>query len=156
MSIFGITKQQARLKKRAEDLARQRRKIYIEPVRGVRSATKEVNHYCNLLNTLTKKRSNLIKSFIPGTQQFAIRKKCSESLNALSKLLNQVEHNLKYGRPYMPVFQTNDRSLKKSLSDTEAYNLEKYYKSPISQPYERTTLDTPAGILITFNSLKVL
>lgn len=132
MSIFGIAIQQAQLKKRSEYLVKKRKHIYIEPVKGIEKARQDVNQYCALLNTLTATRTGMLKSFIPGTAQFTVRRKCDIALTIFKGLLDKIETALKNGKPITPTPR-----IKKSISD-EVIVREPVYKSPISQPYQKT------------------
>jgi hypothetical protein len=132
MAIFGITQQQAHLKKRAEDLAKQRRNVFIEPVKGIKTAARDANHCCELLNVITATRTGMLKSFIPFTTAFRRRRECAEKLQRLSGLLDLVERRLKHGKAYVPAPQVCGTALKKSYSDSCVQPV--IYRSPLAPP----------------------
>jgi hypothetical protein len=127
--IFTIQKKRIQLKERWEQIKLKKLNTKCMPVKGIPEAIKEMNHSCQLFNTLIKSNKDIIKSFIPFTDNYALRQRCNKSLRIFERLLNEADVALKAGTPIRPdLSQVNGTRLKKTVSDTEIDKREPAYK----------------------------
>lgn len=128
--IFTIEKKRIHLKERWQQLQIKKLNIKCKPVKGIPAAIKEMNHSCELFNIVIKSKAGIIKSFIPFTDNYALRQRCNKSLKQFERLLNEAEAAIKVGTPIKPDFsQVNGTRLKKTVSDTEIDKKQPLYKT---------------------------